>query len=535
MDVIWKGAFVLGIVCPCLVGSASLDASYLDLVHRNVHDFNSFDQFYRDVLRDFRHHRPTDTVSSPINVEKIRSNDFDEDYLKRSCYETASDLLLAHGYNTTNLSLSANDLETLLPGVLYSIENPGCKRQLPPTSLYEFFDVWIFGLICIVIIKAVHCIIFLVTGNHTLALTSEGLARSLSNQTPPTCTPMDEVRLSPVKYHIWLGLGFNAFTCGLILGTISYHLIPHIYETPNEDFSYTYLLRGTVILCGVFLFFIVEKLLRFRFKVDDKQLDESFHATDQEAMLSDTPMIQMARMHGTLHVHERDHVHHTPSDLPVESLSTAENHVVGNSSEHEQPASHNHEHKINKLILYHAVYDFSNDVIYGCGLSTALAHDRLIGFVLWILIFSEGFRRHSYLLSSLGRKLGFAFLFFSVVFLILGYVIGGILLGINQQFTSDSAFIPKEYIYSIVYGALFYTALVTLIPELNDYGQHLQTSAPLKEQRLLKILIFICQNLFLLIGILIALIFAIVWRYYHRRYIYAYISLRDSSRLFNRF
>jgi hypothetical protein len=42
-----------------------------------------------------------------------------------------------------------------------------------------------------------------------------------------------------------------------------------IYEIPNEDFSYTYLLRGTVVLFGVFLFFIVEKLLRFRFKVDE--------------------------------------------------------------------------------------------------------------------------------------------------------------------------------------------------------------------------------------------------------------------------
>ncbi len=42
-----------------------------------------------------------------------------------------------------------------------------------------------------------------------------------------------------------------------------------IYNVPNEDFNYTYLLRGTVVLCGVFLFFIVEKLLRFRFKVDE--------------------------------------------------------------------------------------------------------------------------------------------------------------------------------------------------------------------------------------------------------------------------
>jgi len=47
------------------------------------------------------------------------------------------------------------------------------------------------------------------------------------------------------------------------------------------------------------------------------------------------------------------------------------------------------------MILYYMIYDFTNDIIYGCGLSTAIAHDHLIGLVLWIMIFSEGFRRHS--------------------------------------------------------------------------------------------------------------------------------------------
>ena len=56
---------------------------------------------------------------------------------------------------------------------------------------------------------------------------------------------------------------------------------------------------------------------------------------------------------------------------------------------------HHHEHKTRNLIIYHIIYDLSNDIIYGCGLSTAFAYDRLVGCVLGILIFSEGFRRHS--------------------------------------------------------------------------------------------------------------------------------------------
>lgn len=59
------------------------------------------------------------------------------------------------------------------------------------------------------------------------------------------------------------------------------------------------------------------------------------------------------------------------------------------------PGHSKHDHQTRNLILYHLIYDFSNDIIYGCALSTALAHDRLISFVLWLMIFSEGFRRHS--------------------------------------------------------------------------------------------------------------------------------------------
>ncbi len=80
-------------------------------------------------------------------------------------------------------------------------------------------------------------------------------------------------------------------------------------------------------------------------------------------------------------------------------------------------------------------------------------------------VFYKGNRIHFYLeiLSSLGRKLAFIFLLISIVFLIIGYFIGGILTGINQQFNINLIYVHKEYIYSIVYGALFYTALVTLV------------------------------------------------------------------------
>jgi hypothetical protein len=72
--------------------------------------------------------------------------------------------------------------------------------------------------------KFVHLIIFFGFGNHLSALTSHGMSTTIPNHGENT----NEVHFPPTKYHVWLGLGFNAFTCGIILGTVIYHLIPQV-------------------------------------------------------------------------------------------------------------------------------------------------------------------------------------------------------------------------------------------------------------------------------------------------------------------
>ena len=84
MGLFWMRILVVGIFYPYIVSSISIDSLYLDSIHRNISDFTSFDNFYRGILRDAHHHRSINIVSSPINVEKIRSNNYNEDYLKNS-------------------------------------------------------------------------------------------------------------------------------------------------------------------------------------------------------------------------------------------------------------------------------------------------------------------------------------------------------------------------------------------------------------------------------------------------------------------
>jgi hypothetical protein len=86
-------------------------------------------------------------------------------------------------------------------------------------NLLIFFSVWIFGLLLVFIIKLIHFVIFLLGGDHCLSFNSN--ESSNENSTVHIHSPS-------IKYRLWLGLGLNAFTCGLMLGTIIYHLIPHV-------------------------------------------------------------------------------------------------------------------------------------------------------------------------------------------------------------------------------------------------------------------------------------------------------------------
>jgi hypothetical protein len=56
------------------------------------------------------------------------------------------------------------------------------------------------------------------------------------------------------------------------------------------------------------------------------------------------------------------------------------------------------------------------------------------------------------------------------LFLLIGYILGGIITEINRKFPHHFFSIRTEYIYSIVYGALFYTALVTLVSKIKLQG-----------------------------------------------------------------
>lgn len=151
---IWKRILLLSLFTCLVLPSSSIDSNVLRLLHGNISDFFSFTRFYTRLLHDTRQHRPIDTVSSPIDPTRIKSNNYSEEYLKNSvkisdaddiicmfsfqCYQNAADLLDAHGYNRSHLQLSVNDIQSLLPALLYSVINPGCEPRSPPSKRQPF-------------------------------------------------------------------------------------------------------------------------------------------------------------------------------------------------------------------------------------------------------------------------------------------------------------------------------------------------------------------------------------------------------------
>ena len=78
------------------------------------------------------------------------------------------------------------------------------------------------------IIKLIHLVIFFIDGDYCSSLTSMSISKMLSNQNETENDSTVHVRSRSIKFRLWLGLGFNSLTCGLLLGTIIYHLIPHV-------------------------------------------------------------------------------------------------------------------------------------------------------------------------------------------------------------------------------------------------------------------------------------------------------------------
>ena len=141
------------------------------------------------------------------------------------------------------------------------------------------FLVWILGLIVIFLIKLIHLLIFAIIGDRCLLINSVHNSKNDSHE-----NPIIRIRSSSLKYRLWLGLCLNSFTCGVMLGTTIYHLIPHVRKVFYHQLFDFVLFRSTqfrmkISITSIFyvlrlfsLVFIYSSLLRSSCDFDLKSM-----------------------------------------------------------------------------------------------------------------------------------------------------------------------------------------------------------------------------------------------------------------------
>ena len=64
------------------IASYRANGSLIPLLWNNLTEVQAWTHLYRALLHDSQHHTLTDTVPLPVDLAKIRSNDYDEEYLE---------------------------------------------------------------------------------------------------------------------------------------------------------------------------------------------------------------------------------------------------------------------------------------------------------------------------------------------------------------------------------------------------------------------------------------------------------------------
>lgn len=138
--------------------------------------------------------------------------------------------------------VSASDLQVLCPIILQNLDNAECARlstsddshpeasreHLKPSSL----EVWGYGFLFVTIIN-----ISSVFGAVLLPLMGKAF------------------------YHRLL-MVLVGLAVGSLLGSAAFHLIPQAFGLLNKPGNHQYLITSLLILCGIYLFFMVERFLR---------------------------------------------------------------------------------------------------------------------------------------------------------------------------------------------------------------------------------------------------------------------------------
>ncbi|XP_064634150.1 metal cation symporter ZIP14-like isoform X5 [Lineus longissimus] len=431
---------MLILICLCFVRTSQcvaenfyakeLISEYGNVDSINVHEL----QELLNILKS-KQHRNKEEIEDLIkcDINETSGTRMSSACLKYKCL-TAEDIFKIHDI-ATNKSIEAAEFASILPTVLFEVQKSGCMNDTgnvtsgaKPTPL----EVWGYSFL-------------FVTGINLCSLIGFGFMPFMKKQ----------------AYHILL-MFFVALAVGTLAGSALLFLIPdalgllEIEEKYHKNGTeYTpFVLRASVVLGGIYLFFLTERIMKIIMDWREKA-----YITDEEEMKDLAVSVNGVR-----------------TETPV-----SETRQKRKEKKHIAPVAW-------MIIFGDALHNFIDGLSIGAAFSTNIMAGVSVSVAVLCEEFPHELGDFAILLNSgMTVKQALGYNFISACTCYLGLVIG-IVLG---ELTSAS-----KWIFALAGGMFLYISLADMMPEIN----HAAESKEAKQFNMSATKIFIIQNLGLLVG-----------------------------------
>ncbi|GAB6029013.1 hypothetical protein CHUAL_004801 [Chamberlinius hualienensis] len=362
----------------------------------------------------------------------------------KKCYNGTELLKLVHANKASNKGVSVKEIQLLCPILLHNVENIACatstefeidaeaaREHLKPSSL----EVWGYGFLFVTII-------------------------SLSSVFGAALLPM----MGKAFYHRLLQV-LVGLAVGSLSGSAAFHLIPQAYGLLDNPGNHDYLFTSLIVLCGIYLFFMVERLLRIYFQYSERNRPENL-----KRVLSD---VEVLRYTPTIVEEQSKDISVSngvvDATVPVPSSSQTSSVIIQKSDK-----KHHHEHKIEfkpgqespiATVAWMIVFgDGLHNFIDGLSIGAAFNQNVMTGISISVAVVCEELPHElgdmAILLNSgMTMKQALMYNFLSACTCYLGLIVGTLLGELAEA---------SVYIFALAAGVFLYISLCDMIPEMNE-------------------------------------------------------------------
>ncbi|XP_022239061.1 zinc transporter ZIP8-like [Limulus polyphemus] len=310
-------------------------------------------------------------------------------------------------------------------------------------------------------------------------------------------------------YHNFITL-FEGLAVGSLVSSAVFHLIPQSFGILKNDPHHSYLWRALIIFCGIYLFFLTERFMKFINKAKTKRKVKKSTTRGMESNIntSVTTSDSVTAFGGNIatvavsnvNIKSINSVDPENSEVVIKEKN---NGILGN----ENILDHHHDHHIHTeegrvigTIAWMIIFgDGLHNFIDGLSIGAAFTDSILSGISISVAVFCEELPHElgdfAILLSAgMTMRQAVFYNFLSACTCYLGLLFG-ILLG---DFTEGT-----PHIFALAGGMFLYISLVDMIGELNETMEKVE-----KEGVKASLKIFLLQNIGIITGVVALFIMA---------------------------